>query len=101
MPNDFVVLDIEADALVPVILGRPILVTAEAQIDVREGLLNLTIRDEEVDFQFNKTMKGPSMDDVTSVLKAEEGPTHKPVEVNVAQIPESEKKEEFAPGFLP
>ena len=74
MPNDFVVMDIEVYVLVPVILGRPFLATVKARIDVREGLLNLTIEDEEVEFQFNKTMKGPSMDEVvTSVLKAEEG----------------------------
>ena len=60
VPNDFVVMDIEADVLVPIILGRPFLVTAKARIDVREGLLNLTIGDAEVEFQFNKILKGPS-----------------------------------------
>ena len=48
-------------------------------------------------------MKGPSMDEeVTSVLKDEEGPMYKPTEVKVVQVPEAEKKkEEFLPGFLP
>ena len=42
------------------------------------------------------------MDEVTSVLKAEERPMHEPVEVKVTRIPEDEKKnEEFPPGFLP
>ena len=50
MPNDFVVMDIEADTLVPVILGKPFLATTGARIDVKEGLLNLTIGDEEVEF---------------------------------------------------
>ena len=59
VPNDFVVMDIDADVLVPIILGRPFLATASARIDVSEGLLNLTIGDVEVEFQFNKTMKGP------------------------------------------
>ena len=100
--NDFVVMDIDTDVLVPVILGRPFLVTVGARIDVKEGLLNLIIGDEEVEFRFNKTMKGPSMDEVISVLKAEEGPMHKPAEVKVAQIPEAEKKKkEFLLGFLP
>ena len=103
VPNDFVVMDIEADALVPVILGRPFLATDGARIDVREGLLNLTIGDEKMEFQFNKIMNGSSMDEVvTSVLKAEEGPMHKPAEVKVTQVPEDEKKkEEFPSGFLP
>ena len=50
VPNYFVVMDIEADTLVPVILRRPFLATAGARIDVKEGLLNLTIGDEEVEF---------------------------------------------------
>ena len=49
VPNDFVVMDMEAYMLVPVILERPFLATAWARIDVREGLLNLTIGDEEVE----------------------------------------------------
>ena len=73
VPNDFVVMDIDADVLVPIILGRPFLATPRARIDVREGLLNLTIGDAEVEFQFKKTMKGPSMDEmVETVLKVED-----------------------------
>ena len=41
------------------------------------------------------------MDEVTSVLKAEERPMHEPAEVKVARIPKDEKKkEEFPPCFL-
>ena len=36
VPNDFVVMDIEADVLVPIILGQPFLATAEARNDVKE-----------------------------------------------------------------
>ena len=36
VPNDFVVMDIEADVLVPIILGRPFLSIIGARIDVRE-----------------------------------------------------------------
>ena len=50
MPNDFVVMDIDADVLVPIILGRPFLATVGARVDVREGLLNLTIGDAEIEF---------------------------------------------------
>ena len=50
VPNDFVVMDVEADTLVLVILRRPFLATSGARIDVKEGLLNLTIGDEEVEF---------------------------------------------------
>ena len=48
VPNDFVVMDIETDVLVPINLGWPFLANARARIDVREGLLNPTIGDAEV-----------------------------------------------------
>ena len=50
VPNDFVVMDIDADVLMPIILRRSFLATAGAPIDVKEGLLNLTIGVEEVEF---------------------------------------------------
>ena len=50
MPNDFVVMDIDADVQVPIILGRPFFATVRARIDVKEGLLNLTIGDEDMEF---------------------------------------------------
>ena len=48
--NDFVMMDIEVDVQVPIILGRPFLATVGARIDVKEGLLNLIIGDEEIEF---------------------------------------------------
>ena len=73
LSNDFVVMDIDADVHAPIILGMPFLATAKARIYVREGLLNLTIGDAKVEFQFNKTMKGPSMDEmVETVLKVDD-----------------------------
>ena len=50
VPNDFVVMDINADVQVPIILERPFLATVGAKIDVKEGFLNLNIADEEVEF---------------------------------------------------
>ena len=55
--NDFVVMDIEEDALVPIILGRPFLGTVGTVVDVNEGLLTFTIGEEVVELQFNKTMR--------------------------------------------
>ena len=131
VPNDFVVMDIEADVLVPIILGRPFLAITGARIDVREGLLNLTIGDAEVLFQFNKTMKGPSMNEmVETVLKVDEeaemDTVHEEEVVAIAEtefegnraelkeelqkelraelieeLKEIKKEEEFPPGFLP
>ncbi|KAK1411409.1 hypothetical protein QVD17_37958 [Tagetes erecta] len=42
-PVDFVVLDMEADAKVPIILGRPFLRTAHAIIDVFKGKITLHV----------------------------------------------------------
>ncbi|KAK1433064.1 hypothetical protein QVD17_09971 [Tagetes erecta] len=45
-PVDFVVLDMEADAKVPIILGRPFLRTAHANIDVFKGQISLQVGEE-------------------------------------------------------
>ena len=50
VPNDFMVMDIKADVLVPIILWLSFLATVGASIDLREGLLNLTIGDAKVEF---------------------------------------------------
>ncbi|XP_075079843.1 uncharacterized protein LOC142165117 [Nicotiana tabacum] len=46
-PADFIILDYEADELVPIILGRPLLATGDAIIKVREGKMILRVDDEE------------------------------------------------------
>ncbi|KAI3744771.1 hypothetical protein L1987_57862 [Smallanthus sonchifolius] len=47
-PVDFVILDLEVDAKVPLILGRPFLRTAKAMIDVFDGKLTLRVGDESI-----------------------------------------------------
>lgn len=47
---DFVVLDMEEDADVPLILGRPFLATRRALIDVQQGKLILRFQDKKVTF---------------------------------------------------
>ncbi|GJZ28560.1 putative nucleotidyltransferase, ribonuclease H [Tanacetum coccineum] len=56
-PVDFVVLEMDEDELVWIILGRPILTTARAVIDVHEGKLSLRVGDETVTFNIGKSMK--------------------------------------------
>ena len=46
-PVDFVVLDMETDKKTPLILGRPFLSTAEANIDVGAGMIHLNINGKE------------------------------------------------------
>ena len=49
-PVDFIVLDMEEDKEIPIILGRPFLVTGRAMIDVQRGELKLRVQKDEVKF---------------------------------------------------
>ncbi|XP_062085651.1 uncharacterized protein LOC133791752 [Humulus lupulus] len=49
-PADFIVLDMEEDANVPIILGRPFLAIGRALIDVQKGELRLRVQNEEISF---------------------------------------------------
>jgi len=50
IPTDFIVLDMDEDDQVPIILGRPFLVTAGAMIDVKGGMFAFRVSDEMVGF---------------------------------------------------
>ncbi|XP_062088434.1 uncharacterized protein LOC133794996 [Humulus lupulus] len=49
-PADFIILDMEEDANIPIILGRPFLATGRALIDVQKRELKLRVQNEEVIF---------------------------------------------------
>ncbi|GJT40790.1 putative reverse transcriptase, RNA-dependent DNA polymerase [Tanacetum coccineum] len=53
-PVDFVILDIMEDENVPIILGRPMLATAHANIDVYGKKISLGVRNDQVVFNINK-----------------------------------------------
>ncbi|XP_031095146.1 uncharacterized protein LOC115999436 [Ipomoea triloba] len=57
IPGDFVVLDIEEDAKVTIILGRPFLATAGALIDVRRGKLVREVAENKIEFDIFKMTK--------------------------------------------
>lgn len=57
LPYDFVILDNEVDVNVPIILGRPFLATVRALVDVERRDLWFRVNEEEVLFNFCKTMK--------------------------------------------
>jgi hypothetical protein len=52
IPVDFVVLGMDANTRTPLILGRPFLSTANANIDVGAGEIRLDINSEEERFTF-------------------------------------------------
>ncbi|XP_074296954.1 uncharacterized protein LOC141627619 [Silene latifolia] len=61
IPFDFVVTDIAEESLVPIILGRPLLHTAEAVIEVRHGGLTFNIGDDTITFGLDKTSCPPDL----------------------------------------
>jgi len=59
-PIDFVVMDMEEDAEVLLILGRPFIKTAKVIIDVDKGKLKVCAQDEEVSFDVFEAIKHQS-----------------------------------------
>ena len=56
-PDDFVFLDCEVDFEVPIILGRPILATGRASVDMEKGQMKFRLNNEEATFNICKTMR--------------------------------------------
>ncbi|GKE35167.1 hypothetical protein Tco_1454489 [Tanacetum coccineum] len=56
-------IEMDEDASVPIILGRPFLATARAVIDVHDGKLSLRVGKERVTFNIGKSMKYASSQD--------------------------------------
>ena len=56
-PMDFVVMDMAEDTQVSLLLGRPFLATRATLIDVKKGEFTLTVGEEAVHFNFNKSLK--------------------------------------------
>ncbi|XP_061338279.1 uncharacterized protein LOC133285118 [Gastrolobium bilobum] len=61
IPVDFVILDIEEDATIPMIFGRPFLATSGALIDVLKGELILRVDGEQATFKFFDKEVPPSV----------------------------------------
>ncbi|XP_049358593.1 uncharacterized protein LOC125823236 [Solanum verrucosum] len=59
-PADFVILDCDIDAKIPIILGRPFLATGRVLVDVESGELKIRVNEDEVTFDMYKSMKHPS-----------------------------------------
>nr|XP_016446470.1 PREDICTED: uncharacterized protein LOC107771578 [Nicotiana tabacum] len=58
-PADFIILDYEADELVPIILGRPLLATRDTIIKVREGNMIMRVDNEEAVFNIYRAIQLP------------------------------------------
>ncbi|XP_019244578.1 PREDICTED: uncharacterized protein LOC109224454 [Nicotiana attenuata] len=58
-PADFIILDYVADELAPIILGRPLLATGDAIINVREGKMILMVDNKEAVFNVYRSIQLP------------------------------------------
>jgi Reverse transcriptase (RNA-dependent DNA polymerase) len=63
-------MEMEEDNQVPIILGRPFLVTVGTNLDMKNDILSLAIGDEKIEFNVTKSMKYPSNDDVCCRVEA-------------------------------
>ncbi|XP_028184674.1 uncharacterized protein LOC114371421 [Glycine soja] len=59
-PVDFVIMDIEEDADIPLILGRPFMLTAKCVVDVGNGNLEMSVDDQKVTFNLFDAIKHPN-----------------------------------------
>ena len=68
-PADFIILDLEEDSQVPLLLGRPFLVTGAALIDMQKGILTLRVGEETTDFNLIISLRNLDIerDDIKSV----------------------------------
>ncbi|XP_031097097.1 uncharacterized protein LOC116001355 [Ipomoea triloba] len=110
IPGDFVVLEMEEDAKVPIILGRPFLATSGAVIDVKKGTLVLEIGDDKVEFNvFELASKSPCLDEcfcvdtidscVRETLEESNWISNDPLGVDVDDTIEEEQIDEDTSGF--
>ncbi|XP_049365173.1 uncharacterized protein LOC125829989 [Solanum verrucosum] len=66
---DFIILDCEIDAEIPIILGRPFLATGRVLVDVKSAELKFWVNEDEVTFNVCKSMKHPSDIHVVSTIE--------------------------------
>ncbi|KAK4737182.1 hypothetical protein R3W88_000879 [Solanum pinnatisectum] len=66
--TDFVILDCEIDAEIPITLGGPFLATGRALVDVESGELKFRVNEDELSFNVCKSMKYPSDIHVVSTI---------------------------------
>jgi len=59
---DFVIMDIEEDAEIPLILDRPFMLIANCVVDIRNGNLEISVDDQKVTFNLFKAIKYPEED---------------------------------------
>ncbi|XP_006574272.1 uncharacterized protein [Glycine max] len=68
-PADFVIMDIEEDAEIPLILGRPFMLTTNCVVDMRKGNLEMSVNDQKVAFNLFDAVKHSNDQNVYSKVE--------------------------------
>ena len=86
---DFVVIDIEEDADIPLILGRPFMSTASCMVDMGKKMLQMGIADKKIGFDlFHEDKDPPSQNVCLKVhVMEEKRPEKKVLEVGTLLDP--------------
>ncbi|GJS48692.1 reverse transcriptase domain-containing protein [Tanacetum coccineum] len=66
-PVDFVILDIVEDIRMPIILGRPLIATAHAQVDIFRKTISLEVGSEKVIFKMRSSFTATNFESVRSI----------------------------------
>jgi len=88
-PTDFVVIDIEGDAEIPLILGCPFISTASCMVDTGKKILQMGIEDQKISFDlFHEDKDPPSQNIYLKVhVMEEKRPEKKVLEVGTLLDP--------------
>ncbi|XP_015571014.1 uncharacterized protein LOC107260808 [Ricinus communis] len=63
IPCDFIVMEMEEDAQVPIILGKPFLATVGATVDMKNGKITFEVGNEKVEYSLTSSMDSPSKEE--------------------------------------
>ena len=77
---DLVIMDIEEDSDIPLILGRPFMLTTKCVVDIGNGNLEMSVKDQKVTFNLVEAIKHPSDSKTSFKVKVIEQ------EVNLAML---------------
>jgi len=86
-PADFVIMDIEEDVEIPLILGRPFMLTTNCVVDMGKGNLEMSVHDQKITFDLFDATK-PSIDhSVCSKVEENENEIAQMTRAKIAQDP--------------
>ena len=84
---DFVIMDIEEDAKIPLILGCPFMLTANCMVDMWKGNLEMSIDDQKVTFNLFDALKHSKDQNVCSKMEKIKNETTLVARAQVLQDP--------------